>query len=121
MPVNEFRVRQEGTRVMILLDGRLVADLPWEKADALWKAIRAQTKRAEEEAMAQPIIMDQALLLRIGARLGLTNRADLQAAAGKEAAWNRDLRRYLPGGVKSQEAVGTPTLIQHPPRRGKHG
>lgn len=114
-------VRHTEDRVLLLLDGRLIADLPWEKAEVLWKAIRTQTKAAEEYALAQPLIMDQALLLRLGATIGLSSHPAIQAEAAKEAAWNTHLRRYLPGGVRSQEQVGTPGIIHHPPRRRRHG
>lgn len=111
-------VRQEGCEVLLLSDGRLIARLPWGAAEALWKAIRAQAQRAEEVAQAQRIIFDQAVLLRAGAHLGLTNHPDLQAAALHESWWNRTLRRYLrsSSGIPSSERMGTPALIQHAPK-----
>jgi hypothetical protein len=45
---------------------------------------------------------------------GLTDNPVAQAEVAKEAAWNRELRRALPGGVRSSEVVGTPTVIRNP-------
>jgi hypothetical protein len=109
-------VRQDYDRVQLVVDGKLIADMPWQKALALADAIRAQAKRAEEWANAEAIAMDHAILLRAGFPIGLTNHPTIQAEAAKIAAWDSDLRRYMPGGIKSQEQVGTPAIIQHSPR-----
>lgn len=113
------RVRHEGTRVLVLQHGRALLDLPWQAALALAQALRAQGKRAEEIDRAQAIIADQAIVTRLGLRFGLTSHPLLLRSAAHEAAWNRDLRRYIPGGkargIASQELVGAPTLISHPP------
>src|SRR5687768_10803239 len=90
------RVRQEGTRVLLLKDGRCVLDLPWQAALELAQALQAQGKRAEEIACAPAIIHDQAILTRLGFRFGLTSHPALLREAGKEAAWNSRLRRYIP-------------------------
>jgi hypothetical protein len=103
-------VRREGARVLILHDGRLLADLEYQAALALAAAIHAQAKKAEEEARALDIAADQALLLRLGIPLGLSSRKDILAQAVNEAAWNTDLRRACPGGVRSQAVFGTPTI-----------
>lgn len=114
------RVRQEGTRVLVLKDGRALLDLPWQAALDLAKALHAQGKRAEEIDRAQAIIADQAIVTRLGLRFGLTNHPLLLREAGKEAAWNSQLRRYIPSakamGIASQTIVGAPSLIQDPPR-----
>jgi len=110
-------VRQEGDRVLVFKNGVLIADMPWQAADQLWKAIRAKTKAAEEHASAEQIIADQSLLIRAGAPFGLTNHPLILSEATKEAAWNRDLRRHLPGGIKSTEILGLPRIIQHKPRK----
>jgi hypothetical protein len=109
-------VRQEEDHVLLLLDGRLVARVPWGQAEDMWRAIRTQSQAAEEWAHASRIIHDQALLLRIGATIGLTRHPALQAEAAKEAVSNRALRRYLPGGVHSQAHVGIPSIQQRIPR-----
>ena len=115
-PTDAVTLRQEGTRVLVLKGGCLLADMPYEAALDVGRALIAQARKAEELAKVQQIIGDQAIILRAGFPVGLTNHPDIQAEAAKEAAWNTRLRRYMPGGVRSQEAVGTPTLIQHPPR-----
>lgn len=109
-------VRQYGDRVLVIEDGRLLWDLPWQAALALSRGLQQKGKLAEEHANANSIIMDQALLIRAGIPFGLTNRPDMLREAVKEADTNRDLRRYLPGGIKSEAIVGTPTIIQLRPK-----
>lgn len=118
MSLATARVRHDGTRVQFEVNGRLVFDAAWQDALALADAIRSHAKRAEELAHVDGIIADQALLIRRGVRFGLTNRPDMLKEAVKEAAWNRTLRRALPGGIRSTSVVGTPALIQHAPKGG---
>src|SRR5262245_33039338 len=99
------------------VNGRVVFEVGWRDALAIADAIRVQAKKAEEQDNAGQIIADQALLIRRGSPFGLTNRLDMLKEAVKEATWNRTLRRALPGGIKSTAVVGTPAIIQHPPRR----
>jgi hypothetical protein len=114
------RVRHEGRRVVVLQQGRALLDLPWQAALDLAKALQAQGKRAEEIDRAQAIIADQAIITRLGFRFGLTSHPALLREATQEAAWNRNLRRYIPPsramGIASQQIVGAPALIQHRPK-----
>ena len=108
-----FTIRQEGTHVLLIVDGRCVLDVPWEAAEEVAKALTAKARAAEEIARHELVIRDQAILLRLGVPLGLTNHPILQREAGKLAAWDSDLRRKLPGGVRSRETFGTPALVKH--------
>lgn len=103
-------LQQNGTKVDLVIDGAIVATLPWQKANELARGLLAQAKRAEEWECAERIASDQALLLRSGVPIGLTEHPAIQAEAAKRAAWDRDLRRYLPGGVKAQSIVGIPAV-----------
>lgn len=113
-------IRCEGTRVLVLHNGRLLFDLEHDAALALARALHVQGKRAEEEARALDIIRDQAILTRLGVPIGLTSRPDMLKEAAKEAAWSTDLRRYIPpsraGGIASQAVFGTPTITRHEPK-----
>ena len=117
-------VRQEGTNVVVIREGRAVFDMPWDAALQLARAIFSQAKRAEELASAERIADDQAVLLRLGVPVGLSSRRDIQEEAQERAAWDSTLRRYIPlkrakgvGGVRSQESFGTPRIIRHKPGR----
>ena len=107
-------VHREGARVILLGDGRAVFDLPWKAALDLARALHIQGKKAEEEARATRIIMDQAILMRAGAPISLTGRADILHEAGKEAAWNSNLRRYMPNKMR-KGVVGKPNVIKEKP------
>jgi hypothetical protein len=114
--MSAVRIVQNRGRVLLLVDGRLVADMPWQAADNTAAAFRSVARKAEEWDSAERIIADQALLHRIGVPLGLTDHPLLQREAVKMAQSDRALRRYLPGGVRSKEVFGTPKLIQKPPQ-----
>lgn len=110
-------VRQEGTHVILIQDGRAVLALPWDGALELARAIYSQAKRAEELANADAIATDQAILLRLGVPLGLSKRRDIQQEAQRRAAWDSGLRRYINGkrargtnNMKATPVVGTPTI-----------
>jgi hypothetical protein len=117
--VSFARIRQNGEQVQVLLNGRLAAELSWQDARQLAAAIKQVSLLAEAEAKHEGIITDQAILMRAGVRLGLTSDRRMLGEAAKEAAWGRNLRRYMRGGVKSREVFGLPTVIQHPPRTPK--
>lgn len=109
-------VKQDGNRVILALNGTEIS-LPYGAALAIAKALREKGLLAEENARAisGELITDQAILQRAGMPFGLTSHPKIQAEAMKEAVSNRDLRRYMPGGIKSQRMIGTPTVIPHPP------
>lgn len=113
-------IRQHYDRVQILIDGRLAADMPWQQALELSRAIHGQAKQAEAWAKASAIAKDQAILTRLGVPIGLSSDPRVIAEARKQAAWDRDLRRYIPQarakGVGSAEIFGTPTITQGPPK-----
>ena len=111
--VRSVTVRLEGAEVLILEGGRLLLRMPWDAALEFAQAVVHQARRVEEIAKRERIVHDQAILNRLGIPVGLVNDPRLRADAMSEAHWNSQLRRYLPGGVRSQEAVGAPTIIQH--------
>lgn len=115
MAIQRVDIRQEGPRVHLVVSGRLVGDWTPEMAREVAAALNHQAGRAEEILERERIVFDQAILLRLGAPLGLLHDPHLRAEAGREAAWNSRLRRYLPGGVRSAEAFGVPTIIRHAP------
>ena len=112
-------IRQEGTNVVVIKNGRTIFDMPWDAALALAKAIWGKAKLAEEWASADDIVSDQALITRLGVPLGLTNNQHIRRAADREAAWNSELRRYVPGGIRSGERFGTPTIKNEGTTNGK--
>lgn len=115
--LQSITVRREGAKVLLLSGGILIAELPWRAADELAAALRSQARQAEEEEKGEQIAYDSAILMRAGVPFSFSNRADILKEAMKEAAWNSNLRRYMPGGVKSKEVFGAPTIIRHLPGR----
>jgi len=120
LPADQITIRREGTRVLLLKNGVLIADMPYDAALQVSRAMRVKAKDAEEHVKAEQIINDSALLLRTGFPIGLSSNPDIIRESIKEAVNNRTLRRALPGGVKSQSVVGRPSIIQRAPgRNGK--
>lgn len=103
-------VRQEGTHVLLIADGKLLFDMTWQEADQLASAIRRKAREVEEIVKAEQIIFDNALLLRGGVPIGLSDHPNIQKETATEAAWNSQIRRWLPGGVKSKEIVPAPRV-----------
>jgi len=98
------------------VDGRPVyVDFEPGLALALANALYRCSLQAEEQAKAERIALDTAILYRAGAPLGLSNDPAILDEAKKEAAWNSELRRAMPGGVKSAEAFGVPAVRRGPP------
>jgi hypothetical protein len=110
---SEARVRQEAHHVLLEIDGH-VTELPWQAAKQLSRALRIMAGKAEEFEKAHEIAFDQAILLRSGAPFGLTDNPDIQKEAAIEAASNPVLRRSMPGGIRSQEQLGVPTVRTEP-------
>jgi hypothetical protein len=114
-------VRREGSRVMLIKDGATLLDLPWDAAKELAKVMRLQAARAEQTANVEAVIADQAVLIRKGFPISLTPNPEVFKEAGNEAAHNRDLRRYVPGGVPSGMTFGMARLIGHAPKKRSIG
>lgn len=70
--------------------------------------------KLDEMAQAERIARDSAIMLRAGSNFGLSNDPRILGVAKTLASWDSTLRRCMPGGVKSEEAFGTPALIQGP-------
>jgi hypothetical protein len=85
----------------------------------LGRALQAKARDAEEIAKASDIAFDQAILIRAGVPFGFSSDQKIQDEAAKEAAWNTDLRRYMPGGIKSEEQFGRPAVIIRKNKDGK--
>jgi hypothetical protein len=109
--IRNVTVRAEGNMVQLIEGGMLILELPWEAARVLSRAIRAQAARAEQSAKILKVISDQAVLIRQGFPIALTNRPDVFKEAGNEAAHNRELRRTMPGGVPSGVVFGSPAVL----------
>lgn len=103
-------VRQDDERVLLIINGQCVLNLPWDGALEIGRALIAQGHRAEEIAKAAGVIRDHAILVRAGVPIGLAVDPRIREEAEKDAAWDSPLRRYMPGGVKSTESVGAPSV-----------
>ena len=116
--IKAVRVGRDGPNVVVYdaQTGQTYFNMPWEAARDLGKAIRLQAARAEQTAKQPQVIADQALLIRKGIPLSLTPNPEVFAEAGKEAAHDRNLRRYLPGGVPSGVKFGMPRLFGRRPK-----
>lgn len=113
--LSRFDCKADGDKVVACFNRRVYIVLTPKAALDIAKALTAAAKQAEEVQNSGQIITDSAILMRAGFPFTLSNNPKMLDAARNEAAWNRDLRRFMPGGVKSEEVVGTPTLIQEKP------
>jgi hypothetical protein len=120
-PANEkVTVKVEGTRVLLIRNGTLLLDLTWEGAKGLARALRIQSARAEQASKIPELINDQATLIRAGVPIALTNDPRIFKEAGNEAAFNRELRKALPGGIPTGVTFGSP-CVKGKPKKGTIG
>lgn len=116
MSTRHITVGMDGPRVLLTIDGK-TESIPWEAADEIARALTVKARQAEEEQKALGIAADNAVLLRVGVPIGLSSRPDILHESAQIAQYDRDLRRYLPGGIKSREVFGTPTIRRHAPKK----
>ena len=110
-------IRQEGAHVLLNFDDKFFVQLEAAAARELWAQLSGQIALAEEYEQAERIIRDSAILLRAGAPIALSSNPKIVDAAKQSAAWDSDLRRYMPmKGITSQESFGTPRIIQTGPK-----
>lgn len=114
-PAGKITLKQEGANVLLIVDGKLVSIMPWQAAEQVSKALLAQARKAEEIDKAENIIHDNAILTRAGFPMGLSNHPLIIEETKKEAAHNRDLRRYIPK-IGTMEVVHCPSVKQATPR-----
>lgn len=114
-----FNVGQNGDKVYLIHNGRLVDEMPWQIAIQLAKAILGKGKEAETHAKAKQVITDQAILMRAGVPIGFTSHRGMLNEASKMAQWDSSIRRYMPStpGITSKEVFGIPTISQTPPKQ----
>jgi hypothetical protein len=111
-----FNGKSRGARVhyQFIADGREVnMELDPQQAEELIKQMIRVQRQADEYDNANRIIGDSALLLRAGVPLGLSNHPKILERARVEAAHDRTLRRAMPGGIKSEQQFGRPSIINH--------
>jgi hypothetical protein len=111
--IRKVQLRAEGARVFVNINDDTFLELEWQKADEVAAALKACARLAEGHEKAEQVLKDTAFLMRSGAPFTLSNDPRLLDAAKNEAAFDKDLRRQLPGGVKSREVFGLPTIRRH--------
>lgn len=109
MGKDSVRILQAGDRVLLLIDGRLVADMPHQAAFQVSRAFYSVGKKAEEWANAEAIAKDQGLLLRAGVPIAITDEEKIAEEARQIAMHDRDLRRFI-RFPRYPEKVGRPTV-----------
>lgn len=111
MSRTEVTIRHEEGRVLLIINGKGVS-IPWKHADEIARGLKAKARQAEEYAKANKIIHDGALALRVGVPIGFSADPKIRDRIELEAAHNRELRRALPGGVKSQTHFYPPSVTR---------
>lgn len=114
----QFRIRQEGEHVLCQFthDGKsFVLQLEGKVSVDIGKLMQQKGLLADEWAQRERVADDSAILLRAGSNFALSNDPRIIEESKIRAAWGR-IRRYMPGGVKSEEAFGTPRVVKHAPK-----
>ena len=106
------RIAHDGQNVILDIAGR-VHSLPWDQARVLWMAIRQHAQAAEEIALHQQMIEDQAILTKtpLHGIIGLATSEKIRAEAKKSAQWDSKYRKIGSSRfAESREAAYPPTL-----------
>lgn len=111
-------IRSIKDKVIILLDGKLIATMPWEAAKEFAAAIKHQAGLSEEYTKADQVSSDQAMLIRSGLPINLANLSDVQKLAWWKAQNDDNARRVPVKGIPSKGKVGAPGLIKGDPKDG---
>lgn len=112
--VAAVRVRRDGDSIVLdqAMTGKVFAVWPLPYAHTIGELMIAKARDLETRERAEQIAYDQAILFRRGMGFGITSDPHLQDEAGKLAAWDSGLRRYLPHGIQGKEQFGAPRLIR---------
>jgi hypothetical protein len=108
-----YRIRQNGTDVEIIHDGKLVALVGWEAALEYARHVTIVARLAEQWAKAEKTAVDQAILMRAGVPLDLCAHEAIHDEAAKRAQWGRELRLASIKGIPTRERFGLPSVIRH--------
>ena len=108
--MEHVKVRQLEDKVVIYI-GTKAVELPWYAALEIAKAIKIQGERAEEYALAPKIAVETAMMWKAGLPIGFTDNPRIKDIAANEAAWNKDLRKYMGPEVRVNAQFGKPKLI----------
>jgi hypothetical protein len=106
-------MKVEGKFVLVQFsDGAksFVLQLEAPMAIELSRHLYSAGKKAEEFMNAEQLILDGAVAMRAGLPFSFSSNQKIIDEAAKEAAWNTDLRRFMAGGVKSEEKFGLPSI-----------
>lgn len=112
----ELTIRSIEDKVIILLNGKLIATLPWEAAKEFAAGIKHQAGLSEEYAKADQVSSDQAILIRSGLPVNIANLSDVQKEAWRKAQNDDNARRVPMKGIPSRGKVGAPGLIKGDPK-----
>jgi len=114
--IRTMRIGHDKTDVIWQIGTDKTQRLPWEAAIYFSKAIMAQARNIEEIIKHEQVISDQSFLMSQNFPLALSTNKDIIEEAHKEARYEKHKKVPLKG-IPSEEKVGTPSLIQHPPKK----
>lgn len=115
-----LRIVPKGDDVLLEeLGGRMFLLAPKSAVLAMANAITGKARIEEEHFYAEAVALDDALLQRLGIPIGLAATPEVKKIAGKEAAWNAELRKWIPSSSNlALRQVGIPGVRQHEQHQG---
>lgn len=114
---NAISIRQELGKVLLLLNGKLICEMPPEVAKQVAAALIEKAALASEWANPEILIKDQAIIDRLGIPIRIIADDTLRAEALKVSENDPSLRKYINGeDAKGPhgEIVGLPSIISKP-------
>lgn len=114
-----FLPTEDGRRIQFIKNGVLLFSMPVGAAREAVIKLSTSIHKAEELRNPMRVAYDQAIMLRSGAPFGFTKNRRILKESENLAQWDTSLRRYMPGGIKSQEQLGTVRVVRSPPPKSK--
>lgn len=102
-------IGHEGPEVYLVCMGKRM-NMPPRVAREMAAWLTHNAGLAEEVAERERIVLDEAIMLRTGGRIGLIHDDFLKNEATKEASWNSNLRRYVRTSKQRRPKLGKPAV-----------
>lgn len=114
---NKLTTRVHNNRVLVINNGKTILDIPWQVASQFGRVLQGMANQAEQFDNIEKTIQDGAILHRAGMPFNLIQGGKAAKEIVKTAQHDRNLRRYMPNGIKSSEVFGVPQINQTGPKR----
>lgn len=104
-------------KVLLLVDGKLIAELPWQIADKIGELLKAGARLVENAENPEKLIEAQADMVRLGLPVAMSHDPRILKEANKVLQNDRQFMKQNSGmSVPYTGVVTSPTVEGKPPK-----